>query len=144
MKNYSAAHRFFTNLCFLIFCIIALQIQSLAAGGDLDTTFTAGVTTFGSTASVVEVQADGRVLVGGNFRVVNGRSYSGLVRLNANGTIDQSFNIGTGFNTERRSIIWCGSTRTARSTQALIWAARVSSIKTVLLTPSLCNRTDRF
>ncbi len=99
MKNRLATRRIFTNFCSFAFFIVVLQIQTLAAGGDLDTTFNAGVAGFGSFASVVTVQADGRVLVGGSFTVVNGRSYPYLARLNADGTIDQSFNPdGTGPN----------------------------------------------
>lgn len=98
MKNYTATHHIFTNFCFLFLCIVGLQVQSFAAGGDLDLTFTTGVTTSGSTAVAVAVQTDGRVLVGGNFTVVNGSSYNRLVRLNVDGTLDPSFDIGTGFS----------------------------------------------
>ena len=90
-----------------IFGVIILAfttaLNTFAAGGDLDTTFTASVTAFGtagntSPARVVVVQPDGRILVGGFFTVVNGRSYNSLARLNADGTVDQSFNISMGFN----------------------------------------------
>lgn len=51
------------------------------AGGDLDTTFTSGVSGSGaSTAYVAAVQFDGPVLIGGDFLTVNGRSYPRLVR----------------------------------------------------------------
>jgi uncharacterized delta-60 repeat protein len=86
----------FTIFSFVLILIAGAKI--LAAGGDLDATFTAGAATFGTTVNVVVVQPDGRVLVGGNFTAVNGRSSPGLVRLNADGTTDQSFSVGTGVN----------------------------------------------
>ncbi len=68
-----------------------------AAGGGLDPRFNAGLTGAARTANVVVVQPDGRILVGGNFSVVDGRLSYGIVRLNADSTIDRSFNIGAGF-----------------------------------------------
>jgi uncharacterized delta-60 repeat protein len=44
------------------------------------------------------IQPDGKILVGGFFNVVSGNSYSRICRINTNGTLDTSFNIGTGFN----------------------------------------------
>ena len=83
---------------FNLILIVTAVTNIFAAGGDLDLNFTTGVTTFGSTATVVVVQSDGRVFVGGNFSVVSGRSFQGIARLNADGTIDRSFNVGTGVN----------------------------------------------
>jgi uncharacterized delta-60 repeat protein len=44
----------------------------------------------------VEVQADGKILVAGSFDSFNGKPANGLVRLNADGSVDPSFNVGTG------------------------------------------------
>ncbi|MFH7015976.1 T9SS sorting signal type C domain-containing protein [Flavobacterium sp. FlaQc-47] len=44
------------------------------------------------------VQSDGKILVGGRFNTFNGQSFSRLVRLNYDGSIDSDFNIGTGFD----------------------------------------------
>ena len=44
------------------------------------------------------VQPDNKILVGGHFSSFNGQTVSRLVRLNADGSIDSSFNIGTGFD----------------------------------------------
>ncbi len=55
----------------------------------------------GGTVNKILVQPDGKILVGGNFRVVGNNVCDGLVRLNADGTVDTSFlppafyNIGT-------------------------------------------------
>ena len=42
------------------------------------------------------VQADGKVLVGGGFTTLGGQSRNGIGRLNADGTVDTSFNPGAG------------------------------------------------
>ncbi len=44
------------------------------------------------------VQADGKILLGGHFKFFNGLPFAGLVRLNYDGSIDQSFNMGNGFD----------------------------------------------
>jgi len=59
----------------------------------------------------IAVDEAGRILVGGDLNSYNGfDSYDGrpinnMVRLNSNGTIDASFNIGTGFNSSVLAII---------------------------------------
>lgn len=45
----------------------------------------------------IKLQPDGKILVVGRFTQFNGTSQNGIVRLNANGTVDTTFNIGTGF-----------------------------------------------
>lgn len=44
----------------------------------------------------VAVQADGRVIIGGAFGGVGDTSYSYVARLNANGSVDKTFNTGKG------------------------------------------------
>lgn len=53
----------------------------------------------------VEVQSDGKILVGGNFTSFNGTTQNRLNRLNVDGTKDTSFNIGTGFPAEVKTIV---------------------------------------
>ncbi len=50
---------------------------------------------------IVTIQPDGKILVGGAFDSFNGSTRRKLVRLNSNGTADNSFNsnLGSGFNT---------------------------------------------
>ena len=47
---------------------------------------------------ITEDHNTGKVYVGGQFSQFNGSSQNYFIRLNANGTKDTSFNIGTGFN----------------------------------------------
>jgi uncharacterized delta-60 repeat protein len=53
----------------------------------------------------VEVQSDGKILVGGNFTSFNGTTQNRLIRLNVDGTKDTTFNIGTGFPAEVQTIL---------------------------------------
>ena len=45
---------------------------------------------------VIETR-DGKLLVGGKFNRVNGQPYNALVRLNLDGSVDETFDIGSGF-----------------------------------------------
>lgn len=48
--------------------------------------------------NVVAGQSDGKILVGGTFDSFNGSAAYCIIRLNTDGTVDGTFNIGTGFN----------------------------------------------
>ncbi|MEO1054503.1 MAG: T9SS type A sorting domain-containing protein [Bacteroidota bacterium] len=64
---------------------------------EIDPTFQLDAIRPGATSYVVKQQADGKLLVGGDFDIVEGSNLTHLVRLNADGTLDQSFNPnGTG------------------------------------------------
>ena len=77
-------------------------VARLNVDGSLDTTFTPGIGTFNPEIFVtdpvhaVAVQADGKILIGGSFAYYNLVSYNGLARLNTDGTLDLSFQNGTG------------------------------------------------
>jgi uncharacterized delta-60 repeat protein len=71
-------------------------IARFSSTGVIDNTFvTGGLNNFG--AFVVLCQADGKVMVGGDFTTVSGVSSNRIVRLLSGGTIDATFNVGTGF-----------------------------------------------
>jgi uncharacterized delta-60 repeat protein len=65
--------------------------------GKLDTTFRTG-TGFPGLPRVVVMQPDGQILVGGDFQTYDTTASKGLVRLNSDGSIDTSLQVGTGFN----------------------------------------------
>jgi len=50
------------------------------------------------TPYAIAQQVDGKIIVGGDFSIFNSLPLSKIFRLNTNGTIDSSFNIGNGFN----------------------------------------------
>lgn len=76
-------------------------IARLNPDGSNDATFNIGTGFMGYSYEYVKaitLQADGKILVGGSFEGFNGINRNRIVRLNANGTIDATFNPGTGFN----------------------------------------------
>lgn len=79
------------------------RLVRLNPDGSVDTIFNAGS---GANASVftVAVQSDGRILIGGDFTLVNHVERNRIARLNATGTIDETFNPATGPNTGIRCL----------------------------------------
>lgn len=71
-----------------------VRIARLNADGSLDTTFNPG-TGADSSVHTIALQSDGKILVGGLFENFNNVEQKSIVRLNANGSIDTTFDIGT-------------------------------------------------
>ncbi len=70
------------------------SIARLNANGTVDATFHSPFGDTGSTAYKVYVQPDGKILVGGEIQLIDGANiYNGLVRLNADGSRDVTFNV---------------------------------------------------
>ena len=91
----SFARGFGLKIVSLVFLIAFTAIFNFTAygAGEVDTSFSASVYNIqNSGATVAVAQADGKVLIGGSFSVVNGVARHGLTRLNADGTVDSSFN----------------------------------------------------
>ncbi len=71
------------------------NLARLNADGTLDTSFPSGTGTDGVVETIVR-QSDGKLLITGGFSSVNGTSrYSGLARLNADGSLDTAFDPGS-------------------------------------------------
>ena len=69
-------------------------IARLNADGTLDASFNVNIqTSVNSGLNAVMVQPDGKILIGGNFTAINGTARNNLARLNADGTLDASFNL---------------------------------------------------
>ncbi|HMR49287.1 MAG TPA: hypothetical protein PKE40_08680 [Arachnia sp.] len=69
------------------------RIARLNTNGSLDTTFDPGVGLNG-TGYAVAVQADGKIVVAGDFTTVNGVARDNIARLNTDGSLDTTFNPG--------------------------------------------------
>ena len=74
------------------------RVARLNTDGSLDNTFNPGV---GANLDVytMALQPDGKILIGGNFTTYNGNVLNRMARLNANGSLDTTFNTGLGFTT---------------------------------------------
>jgi uncharacterized delta-60 repeat protein len=79
------------------------NIIRLNTDGSIDNSFVIG-TGFNDIVRTIELQPDGKILVGGGFTEYSGVSYGRIIRLNTNGSIDNSFVIGTGFNNSVQTI----------------------------------------
>ena len=71
------------------------HVARLNTDGSLDASFNPGIGADGPVLAFA-VQADGKVLIGGAFRMVNGVSRANLARLNADGSLDAGFAPVTG------------------------------------------------
>ncbi|MFK7784229.1 MAG: T9SS type A sorting domain-containing protein, partial [Crocinitomicaceae bacterium] len=54
----------------------------------------------------IEIQPDNKILLGGDFTTFDGQTWNYIIRLNEDGTIDNTFNIGAGFNDEVETIFY--------------------------------------
>jgi len=85
-----------------------INLVRINPDGSLDTSFNQG-TGFNGVVECVKMQADGKILVGGSFFSYNGISSRGIARLNPNGTLDATFQVGIGtggtFNTVNSIIV---------------------------------------
>lgn len=81
----------------------AKYIARLNTNGTLDTAFNAPTGADNKVYSIA-VQTDGKIIIGGDFTVYNGTSARRIARLNTDGTLDPTFNMGTGINSFVRSI----------------------------------------
>ena len=95
-------------------CIIRLN-----SDGTKDLTFDNSIG-FDNIVTSIAIQPDGKILVGGAFNTYKGVSANRIIRLNSDGSIDLTFNSGTGFNNDIFKLslqsdgkILCGGTFTS-------------------------------
>ena len=79
-------------------------ITRINSNGSRDDTFNPGIGVDNIIISVA-LQPDGKVLIGGGFTSYNGTPRSGIARVNTNGTLDVTFNPGTGVDAYARSVV---------------------------------------
>jgi uncharacterized delta-60 repeat protein len=73
------------------------RIARFNFNGSLDTGFNPGTGADGEITAAV-LQSDGRLIVAGRFTSFNGFTHNGICRLNADGSVDQTFGLGNGIN----------------------------------------------
>jgi uncharacterized delta-60 repeat protein len=75
------------------------RIARLGPTGAIDAAFsTATGTGFNGTVNALAIDASGNIYAAGGFTQFNGGTANRVVRLNPDGTVDATFNTGTGFN----------------------------------------------
>lgn len=71
------------------------RIVRINADGTIDASFNPG-SGANNRIYTTSIQSDGKIIIGGSFTSINGTSRNGIARLNADGSLDLSFNPGTG------------------------------------------------
>src|SRR5262249_1632536 len=85
-----------------------INVARLTTNGVVDPTFNPGIGTDGPIRAVA-LQPDGKILIGGDFNSYNGTNVNFLARLNVDGSLDTSFNTGSGPDGPVNSIAVTGS-----------------------------------
>lgn len=74
------------------------RIVRINTDGTYDNTFTIGAGADGYVYTFMEQPSDSKIIIGGNFTHYAGVARNRIARINANGTIDATFNPGSGVN----------------------------------------------
>lgn len=82
----------------------AFGVIRLSDGGVVDPTFTSA-SSAGAAVSAVAIQADGKIVIGGAFGTINGVTRQRLARLNADGTLDMSYDPGASSSVSALTIL---------------------------------------
>lgn len=80
------------------------RLVRLLPNGGLDASFNPKITFYG-TVNAMTRQADGKLLVAGSYTQMDGVTRGGISRVNSDGTLDGTFNPGTGFSAPPSSMI---------------------------------------
>lgn len=80
--------------------VFSRNIARINSDGSIDTSFSTGtdelINGFNQEVNDVIEQSSGKIIVVGEFETYNGNPAPGIVRLNTDGTFDNSFHVGTG------------------------------------------------
>jgi uncharacterized delta-60 repeat protein len=82
----------------------ANKIIRINNDGSVDNTFITGIG-LNDMVSSIALQTDGKILIAGHFTNYNNNNVNRIVRLNSDGSLDTTFNIGSGFNNYINKII---------------------------------------
>ncbi|MBI4646393.1 MAG: delta-60 repeat domain-containing protein [Bacteroidia bacterium] len=82
--------------------IVLLNVNPFAQSGSIDLSFNPGTGTT-STIFTTAIQSDGKIIIGGAFTSYNGTAINRIARLNTDGTLDGTYNPGTGASSTVRT-----------------------------------------
>jgi uncharacterized delta-60 repeat protein len=88
----------------ILLFLVAFSSLATAQSGPVDTSYNPAFKSFGSISNII-VQPDGKLLVNGGFRSVNGVERETLVRLNADGTTDTTFQPPAGLQAAKIALL---------------------------------------
>ena len=80
------------------------NIVLLNSDGSLDASFNPGTNLSGAVRSIL-IQSDGKYILGGDFPSYGGSTVGYIVRLSTDGSLDTSWNVGSGFNGSVKSLV---------------------------------------
>ncbi|MDP4277411.1 MAG: delta-60 repeat domain-containing protein, partial [Bacteroidota bacterium] len=90
------------NLFIFLFLFTTFSFSAKAQTGANDFTFNPSIPGFGNGANndirSTAIQSDGRIIIGGNFTSYNETAINRIGRINADGSLDLTFNTGVGAN----------------------------------------------
>lgn len=81
------------------------RIVRLLPDGNVDNSFVVPTGFSSGQVNTLALQANGQILAGGTFTSYNAQPLSRIVRINSNGSHDENFNVGTGFNNTVNTIV---------------------------------------
>lgn len=79
----------------LVFALFSISIVSQSADGDADPDFAPSVS---NVVRIVKQQSDGKILIGGTFKLVESTTRNGLARYDIDGSLDTNFNPNMGLS----------------------------------------------
>lgn len=95
-----------------VLVILLFSVTLKAQPGANDFTFGPGgygIYGIGHAGYTINVQNDGKIIIGGRFNAYDGISRRKIARLNMNGSVDTSFDPGLGFGTSSSEIIYASA-----------------------------------
>lgn len=81
------------------------RIVRLHSDGSIDTTFKSGITGFNNIVTRAKLQANGKIIAVGFFTSYRGSTRNRIARINTDGTLDATYNVGTGFNNNVNDLV---------------------------------------
>lgn len=111
------------------------RLVRINPNGALDTSFDVGTGFTTTQVRRIKIDPSGRLLVMGDFTSFNGVSTNRLVRLNENGSRDNSFDIGTGFNNSVKDVCFADSGK-------LIVVGEFSTYNDITTPAKICRLND--
>ena len=93
----------YINQLFVTISIVIFSVHAASARNNSNSTIDSS--RFNGPVNTIIVQHDGKMIIGGNFSSYNKQARVGIIRLNADGSVDNSFAIGSGFDKEVSALV---------------------------------------